>query len=340
VVMSLPTLAYLRKALPESELVFAAQAAPRQAVLPFLRQLQIVAADAGAESLGSALRDRAFDAALILHAPAQVYRELFLARVPLRYGDASRLWSIPFITAGKWQRRSLAEKSEAVYCLELAAALLRKLGIGSACDGEIPRLLIPADEEEAGEARRVVSMLDVGDRFLVVHPGMGGNALNLPEARYRDLLSYLQKAFHLPLVFSEGPAPADRVLVGALRRWFPHARVLPPIQLGILREVLRLAAAVIAPSTGPLHLAHYVGTPALALFSPIRNHRRDRWQPWGGAGPVTVLVPPVQCPAKEACLGERCREFYCMDTRWEGLLAGAGSFVVADRRATPAPTTS
>jgi ADP-heptose:LPS heptosyltransferase len=338
VVLSLPALAYLRECLPDARLTFAAQPANRDAIAPFLREREIVAPDATPDSIESVLHGRRFNAAVVLHASRAVFRELAASRVPVRFADSSRLWSVPYITGGMWQRRSLCAKSEAEYCLELVRAFLRKLNVHAPAPTPNSRLTIPCDEADAFSARTVLSSLGVSDPFVLVHPGMGGSALNASELGYAELLAEISRRQSRHLVFSAGPAPGDAVLAEALQMRFGGSRMLPTVSLPVLREVLRRAALVVAPSTGPLHLAHYVGTPSIALFSPVRAHHPRRWKPWGGSGAVTLLMPKVDCPARERCHGERCRYFYCMDTGWDRLLAEepAGRAAVDPDKGTPA----
>ena len=189
-------------------------------------------------------------------------------------------------------------------------------------------MIIPVDQSEAKEAEAVLELLGVKGDFLVVHPGMGGSALNLSGERYALFLSALVKRHPFPLLFSRGPALADQSLVDGLKRKFPGSVVIPTVSLGILRELFRKAKGVVAPSTGPLHLAHYVGTPTLGFFSPVRSHRPLRWSPWGGEGNSLVLTPAVDCPATRGCLGEKCPEFSCMEKApWELLLQKGGDFI-------------
>ncbi len=70
------------------------------------------------------------------------------------------------------------------------------------------------------------------------------------------------------------------------------------------------ASLVIAPSTGPLHIANAVGTPVLAFFSPIRVQSVLRWGPIDQTD--NTLVPDVNCAEDFRCAGTKCRYYYCM----------------------------
>ncbi|MGB1031471.1 MAG: glycosyltransferase family 9 protein, partial [Flavobacteriales bacterium] len=53
------------------------------------------------------------------------------------------------------------------------------------------------------------------------------------------------------------------------------------LDLGQLLALLNKAVGIVAASTGPLHMAAAVGTPALGLYSPKRPIFPTRWAPIG-----------------------------------------------------------
>jgi len=326
VLMSLPAVDFLKTSLPQSELSLAVRPEVADAIRPFLKARGISEwpSHNGRLQFGSSRPD----AALILHAPAQTYRELFVRRTGIRYGMYSSLSSFLFLTDGVRQRRSRADRSEAIYNAELVESFLKSQGKRVDFAGDYTPVTIPEDEADAETAVVTLKQLGVGSEFLVVHPGMGGSALNLSADKYVRLLSTLLEKRPMPLLLSCGPARSDSELVKAIGEKLPATKLIPPVSLGVLREVFRRAKGVVAPSTGPLHLAHFVGTPTLGLYSPVRSHRPLRWQPWGGEGKSIVLTPQVECPGKRECLGRACSQYLCMEkTSWELLLDRAGDFI-------------
>jgi ADP-heptose:LPS heptosyltransferase len=86
--------------------------------------------------------------------------------------------------------------------------------------------------------------------------------------------------------------------------------------------------AFVASSTGPLHLASAVGTPALGIYSPVFVCLPERWGPIGERD--RVLTPAV--PTCDRCVAERCPHFDCM----AGITVEAVHDAVA-RAAAPTP---
>lgn len=312
VLLSLPALALLRDALAEAEIDFLCGAAIAEAVGPFLaaRRVRPVVEPSGA-----------YDAALYLFAPPKLMLAGRRAGIPMRIGVYSKPASLFLLSSGAWQRRSRGLRNEGEYNLELARALAKRLG-APGWDMPVAPIEIPSDPDALSGAQAALEALGVHGEYLVLHPGMGGSALNLSADGYLQILAALLAREPLDVVLSVGPAPRDRELGELIRAKRPGVRVLTGVSLPVLREVFRRSRLVIAPSTGPLHLAHYVGARTLGLYSPVRSQRPARWAPWGGNGQSVVLVPEVECPGKRECLGPRCDLYPCMERAgWPELLS-------------------
>lgn len=313
VLMSLPALVALRSARPEAEIDFLVRPQLIELLTPFLRE-QRIAARAFDESWPATLASRSYGEAVLLFDEPGLSRALWRARVKVRVGAYSKPRSFLFLTRGKRQRRASAERNEAEYNLELAGLLVGKKELAAPAP-----IRFPVAETAAAEARAVLAGFGEAPRgWVIAHPGMGGSALNFSSLTYRKILEDLEREGAGRVLLSLGPAALDRELVGALRSARPDWPVLENQRLTVLGEVFRAANLVVAPSTGPLHLAHYVGTATLGIYSPVRTHRRQRWEPWGGAGKSLVWEPDVDCPGIRNCLGASCPNYFCLDVMARG----------------------
>ncbi len=314
VLMSLHAVAAVRRQLPDAEIDFLARAE----VVPVLRALM---ADwkVGLREYSFDLPLTGYDAALCLFDEPTLLAVLKQNGTVTRVGNYSKLRSFMSLTHGARQRRALGEKSEAEYNLDLAALFLKALGHTPSYQPE--PVTLPVVVEAVAEAGHALKRAGVnpGEPFWVAHPGMGGSALNLNPSAYVRLLDDLARTQKGPLLLTLGPAVADLRLVEAIVEERSDWRVLPRVSLTGVGEVFRMADLVVAPSTGPLHLAHYVGAPTLGIYSPVRSHQAKRWAPWGGSGRSLVLAPDHSCPGTRDCQGPRCKQYYCLDR-----LAGAG----------------
>ncbi|MCB9254096.1 MAG: glycosyltransferase family 9 protein [Bdellovibrionaceae bacterium] len=290
--LSLPTLCYLRKALPDAEIHFLAKSEIGGLLAGFMRDHYIKPIEVELKQsslLQEALKAERYRVALFLYPEWELLSAAFLARVPKRVAPLSKWWSFLLLNHGVRQNRSRLEKNEAEYNLDLAKYVVSKV-VKSKETPTIPRLEIPVHEAGAARAKEVLAAKGIPEDFILLHPGMGGSALNLDAQGYAEWIPELESQYSMPVVLSKGPAEKDHELVESIRKERPDQKILSNLKLVELMECLRLAKLVVAPSTGPLHLAHYVGTDTLGVYSPRGTERPERWAPWGGTGNSRILL--------------------------------------------------
>lgn len=186
-------------------------------------------------------------------------------------GPRTKLWALWNLKYSIAQHRSRVEKSEMEYNLDLARALVRKLGRENADFVGLPALKVPPTW---------VAPRPSPDLVLV--------ASNRGSARDWSLQRYLETAREalragksVDLLLSGDDAPEKRAALA-------HEKDLEA--LGVVGSFARLrelvaylvgAREVISSSTGPLHIAHAAGVPVLGLYPRERVQSFDRWRPHG-----------------------------------------------------------
>lgn len=306
VLMSLHSVRRVRQNCPEAKIHFLIKNELASMLSPLLDEWNV-------QACFSVDNPSEYDGALCLFEEPSVLSSLKAANVPVRVGNFSKFSAFLKLTHGIRQNRGQGAMSEGEYNLALARLFLNTLGAPSAYSAE--PLVLPVNATASSEAQLALQKIGINQEepFWVAHPGMGGSALNLGVEAYVALLSRFALEAKGQLVLTLGPASADLELVESILNINPEWRVLPRVSLAALGEVFRRSECVVAPSTGPLHLAHYVGTKTLGIYSPVRSHQPARWAPWGGGGQSSVLVPKQACPGKRACVGSKCPSFYCLD---------------------------
>jgi heptosyltransferase-3 len=218
----------------------------------------------------------------------QVHPELawasFFARIPKRVGPLSKIYSWLVLNAGVRQHRSRSDRNEAQYGLELA-------GVG---DFASARCWVDLRAQDLERIRERLRAQGVEQKFLVIHPGMGGSALNWSADRYAELAHVLE-CQGVCVVWSFGPQDAEmRAKIGTRAKLIwegsAHARELAAF--------LAQARLVVAPSTGPLHLASAVGTRVVGVYSPLRAHHPRRWGVWGRTAQDSEMCAPCVSEAQ------------------------------------------
>lgn len=139
----------------------------------------------------------------------------------------------------------------------------------------------------------------IGDEpYVVFHPGAATSARRPTAEAARTLVAALVEAGHRVVVTGSA---AESTLTGYVAAGQPADRVIDlggRCDLPTLAAVLDQARCVVAPNTGPAHLAAAVGTPVVSLFAPVVS--AGRWLPYGV--PVRLLGDQ-----DASCRGTRAR---------------------------------
>jgi len=247
------------------------------------------------------------DQVIFLNSSFKISLAFLLARVKKRVGNLSKWYSFLFYTEGIRQNRSESVKNEAQYGLDL----VKKSGFSVGdfyCELSLPEsALLGASEWLKAQN---LSQIDV-----LIHPGMGGSALNVNFKNYLNLSKKLQSNGH-QVVFSVGPLEDN--LAKQIKEELPQVPIFEGggLVLDFLRfaGIIKNSTVVIAPSTGPLHLAAALGARVIGFYPPIQVQRKLRWGPYiRSKDHQKIFSPKVNCPAKYSCVGSSCEHYPCME---------------------------
>lgn len=237
------------------------------------------------------------DIVIDFYGPWWVSFESWKASVRFRIGRRSRWASFLFLNHGLRQSRSQSEKHEAEYNLDLALLARDQYFQSKSLSAPPAPLEAPILQLQAPDFPELLERYELDpESYIVVHAGMAGSALNWPSAHYKSLIEQILEVPELAMVkvVLTGTA-ADEPHLKPLRESLPASdRILwldGKLSTLELLYVLQEAAAVVAPSTGVLHLAASLGTHSIGLYSPVRAQSVKRWGARGRH--VTLLTPPV-----------------------------------------------
>ena len=238
------------------------------------------------------------DVSVTFHVPWWIHLALWLARVPVRAGVLSQWHSYLFLNRGLRQKRSRCEHHEMDYnylLVEHAFSLTAR-----------PELRAPLKMVAPEQSSNRIPDAP----YFVVHPGMGGSALNWSTEQYVQLIDQLSRK---ALVVITGTQNDEKYLAPIRSQLTGNTKVVWLDKLLKGPELLLLLShsiANIAPSTGVLHLSASLGANSLGIFSPIQVHQAKRWGPRGQK--TQTFSPDVQCPVQFECLGTECPHHFCM----------------------------
>lgn len=308
-VLALPAFAWLRQARPHWEIhgLVAAAAAPLVEHDPALDAFYTW--DGGDDGdLACKLASERYDAVSLLQYQTPVARLLKRAGIRRRHGPLSKLSSWFLLNRGSWQRRSRLRYHEGRYNLDLVRRLAGRGARQVPVDR--PRLHLGQEQRRFGQQFRSTEAAGA-DVVAFIHPGSGGSALDWPPEHFARVAGELADRSGWR-VFVTG-SHHDRATIDAL------APLLAP-QVGVvaerypLRDFLGVLAAgdvLIAPSTGPLHLAAALDLAVVGVYPPAPTMSPQRWGPLGRW--AAALTPPLDCPSRRHCLLTHCLFYNCLE---------------------------
>jgi ADP-heptose:LPS heptosyltransferase len=304
VVLSLPAIAWLKAHRTDWEIhaLVASRAVPLVEHDPALARVWTWPDDA------PRLAAARFDAAVLLVYDRAVAAHLRRIGVRRRVGPLSRWTSWLLLSCGVWQRRSRGGRHERDYNVGLVAALAREEAGG---EFAAPRLALSGAQRKAG--RRFRATAAPGAAVVAfVHAGSGGSALGWPPERFGAVAARLAARDGWRLFLTGGESDGEAVAAAAAAAGPAVTSLAGRYDLRELLGVLSGGDLMVAPSTGPLHLAAALGLAAVGVMSPVPVQSAERWGPLGPR--ARSVAPDVLCPARLACLGPRCRLWNCLET--------------------------
>jgi heptosyltransferase-1 len=292
--LSLPVFQTLREAFPQARLTALVSPYAKEIVQnhPAVDAVELLEPEESLWKLAGRFKTLAPDVFISLYPRSQQVMAAWTAGIPIRIGTAYRWYS--FLLNQKVRvHRSVCDRHEAEYNLDL----VKPLGVTPT----IEKIQFPLSENDRSFANDLLKEKGIahGARYVVVHPGHKGSALNWKPERYGQAISQLSYRGR-KVVITGGPDETPLI-----SQVMTHVRGVSQEQKPVLligECTLRQLAAVyeradcfLSGSTGTMHLAAAVGTPTVALFCPIPATTPVRWGPWGNRS--TVLMPRnLQCP--------------------------------------------
>ena len=310
VVLTLPVLSSLRRCFPRARVSVLLRQYTGAIVTgnPFVDEIIWYDQDHALvpfRSMLSTLKEKRFDAAVLVRPDPRAALLLFLTGVPVRIGTGYRYYS-PLMTHRIYEHRSEAKYHELEYNLHLLAPL--------GCDGReemaSPRFGVTVTERTRASVEALLHPLGAqSDRRIVVHPGSGGSAADWPTESFAALARQLEASGRGTILVTGTQAESAKAqaVVGGCTGAVNLAGRLSVQQLA---AVIQSSQLFIGNSTGPLHVAVAVGTPVLGFYPSVPVMGRKRWGPYSPKS--AVLSPdPAQCPRPS---GHRKNECACMET--------------------------
>jgi ADP-heptose:LPS heptosyltransferase len=274
---------------------------------------RVIALRGSAFATGRALARENYNAAIVTWANLTTAIIPFVARIPIRAGQARRLYS-PFFTSRVIVKSEDGDR--ATHWTQILLDYARAIG----CDTADTRPRFVPTEQDRADAVTLLRVHDIGDRYAVLHPtrGLSAHRARWPIDGFIELARALESRDPIPLFISGSPQDASIAHAIADAAGYRTMSIAGATSIGVFGALAERAAYVVAMDSGPMHIAAATGAPTVGIFA-LQSDEPDRWAPLGARTAVVRATYP--CPPGHR--KETCPDFACVRALDTGAILAA-----------------
>lgn len=249
------------------------------------------------------LKQKNFDTAIVVYPTFKIALIIFLSGIKYRVGSGYRLYSFLF-NRKVYEHRKDAVKHE----LEYNLSLLSQLGINHIGGTNNVSFDLDVNKSSLNKVESLLSSLGINneEKFVIVHPGSGGSAVDLPLEKFVELVKMLtDKKIKVVLTGSENEKEICNKLVLNELTFNLAGR----LNLEELIALISKSSLLVANSTGPIHIAAALGKYTFGFYPKVKVCSAKRWGPY--TEKKFIYEPEIEC---NNCTVEQCAELNCMNS--------------------------
>lgn len=282
--LTLPMTGYLKERFPGVEIYFLGRNYTRPMVeccrnIDHFLSWDVLGAQ-DMEELVSDIRSLELDAVIHVFPNKEVAKAMKAANVPIRIGTSHRIFHL--LTCNKLVHfsRKKSPLHESQLNFQLLKPLIPDVSFDLERMHELSGFHAPAKHPE------VDLLIDKNKKNIILHPKSKGSAREWGMENFAELISLLpSETYHIILT---GTEEEGKMFRSALVQPFPHVcDASGRVSLIQLVSLIAHADAMVACSTGPLHVASALGILTIGIYPPIRPMHPGRWAP---IGPKSIVL--------------------------------------------------
>ncbi len=307
VVLSLPMASIIKRHYPECKVTFLLREYTKPLVQnnPYIDEVITLIEENGKPSISKniALLKNKFDVSVVAYPTYSIALILFLSNIKERIGTGYRWYSF-FFNKKIYDHRKFGERHE----LEYNVRLLEQLGIDETVNEEnvsfgispsqIDKEKIKSDLDKVG--------IDFSKKTIIVHPGSGKSAVDLPLEKMRSIINSLS---YEPIEILITGSSSEKELCQSLVVNSSTKNLAGIFNLGELMALINYSNLMIANSTGPIHIAAALGKHVIGFYPKFNAVSPKRWGPY--TTKKKIFSPTIDC---NNCTRKQCEELNCMDS--------------------------
>lgn len=257
-------------------------------------------------SWADTLKQRQYDIVFLLWSTTRWAWTLYLAGIPKRVGQDSRLM-YSFLFTHRVSIRS-EKGDETSHWTDILLDYPRKVGIEA-----LPaRLVYQVEAEAKAQAKNLLKHANFGTQtgpLLGFHSGKGLDLTpdRWPVDHFSTLARALQDSLGARIVLTGGPNEIELIEHVSRPLTKPYLNLAGKTNLQVLAAIIQECDAFICPDSGPMHIAAAVKTPVVGIYA-LDEDFPSRWAPFGTPHKIIRPTRPA-CPP--GCKKPDCPNFAC-----------------------------
>jgi lipopolysaccharide heptosyltransferase II len=245
-----------------------------------------------------------FDSCIIVYPTFQTTLIAFLSGIRHRIGTGYRWYS--FLLNHKiFEHRKYAEKHE----LEYNVNLLKAFGINEKVSVDKIKFHLNVEPQSEKVVDKLLNdnKIERAKPIVIIHPGSGGSAIDLPTSSFKELVRMLSLESKLSIIItglSSEKKLCDELIINDNIKNFAGK-----LSLSEMIALINKSTIFISNSTGPIHIAAALEKLTIGFYPKILACSAKRWGPYSNKG--KIFVPKIDC---KDCTREQCERLNCMSS--------------------------
>jgi lipopolysaccharide heptosyltransferase II len=249
------------------------------------------------------LKSFSFDTCIVVSPTFEIASIIQLAGIKTRIGTGYRWYSFLF-NKKIYEHRKTAERHE----LEYNVNLLKLLGINEKVAPGQVKFNLSINPASKGEVEKIFKQneIDTTKKIIIIHPGSGGSAMDLPVEKFIMLVEKLNQLNAQIIITGtkKEKSICEKLVINKNVK-----NLAGEFDLSELIALIGKSSILIANSTGPLHIAAALEKWVIGFYPKIVSCSSQRWGPY--TEKKIIFTPPIDC---SDCNKKQCEKLNCMNT--------------------------
>lgn len=285
-ILTLPLMKAVKKHSPEKKVSIIASRYAAEYLQLIPEEFNIIRIEDYDSGIKGIFQSNKFDVAFF---PRPVLVEAFegyRSGVSLSIGSAYRAYSF-FFNHKVRDHRKVSNYHEAEYNVRMLESITK--------EKYSTELYVPEIIPEAKKSLHELLTLNSDDKFIIIHPGSGGSARDLPASTLKAALKNVETYTKLKFVIT-GIEPEQRICNDLSSELRNSVNLCGKLRLSEMVALIESSEGMIANSTGVIHIAASLKKKVMGFYPNSPHISKKRWGPYDTE--CLIISPPNEANEK------------------------------------------